>query len=380
MAKMNVPNFPMYPVIKHEKMREYSDGIRFGGGLDLRPAPYLPVVEVDRNLNAAKVIKKGTFVTLDSNGFVVPAFTEKPDVKVGGAETEAVTLAQPANNKVTVAGVAEVSWVGEPTWRSNYSLTVTVDTSKNASVYLNGSETPLITGSAATGLYIPQLGLTVKALNDNADQTAYFKFQYAVGEALEYGQYDVEFGVIDVDSYSTTKAAVTAPKTSTAKIGTTSASDIKIGKPIGMTMFDVYQWDMGKDPWYQVQDPITILADRMILLAVDPAHKDVAYEAGDILVLDPSGFPVPFDVTVDAAYVDSVAAAVTMLKDTLKYHVGRLVKVIDLAKEPMFTGGLENVEYWPSEFAQGLPGKQNGGVTDGIDETTKKGLLIQLEF
>jgi len=46
----------------------------------------------------------------------------------------------------------------------------------------------------------------------------------------------------------------------------------------------------------------------------------------------------------------------------------------------MFTGGLENVEYWPDEFATGLPGKQNGGVTDGIDETTKKGLLIQLEF
>ena len=276
MAKMNVPNFPMYPVIKHEKMREYSDGIRFGGGLDLRPAPYLPVVEVDRNLNAAKVIKKGTFVTLDSNGFVVPAF------------------------------------VGEKT--------------------------------------------------------------------LEYGQYDVEFGVIDVDSYSNTKAAVTAPKPSTAKIGTTSASDIKIGKPIGMTMFDVYQWDMGKDPWYQVQDPMTILADRMVLLAVDQAHKDVAYEAGDILVLDPSGFPVPFDVTVDDTDVGSVAAAVKALKDTLKYHVGRLVKVIDLTKDKMFTGGLENVEYWPSEFAQGLPGKQNGGVTDGIDETTKKGLLIQLEF
>jgi len=194
MAKMNVPNFPMYPVIKHEKMREYSDGIRFGGGLDLRPAPYLPVVEVDRNLNAAKVIKKGTFVTLDSNGFVVPAF------------------------------------VGE--------------------------------------------------------------------KALEYGQYDVEFGVIDVDSYSTTKAAVTEPKTSTVKLGTTDTADIKIGKPIGITMFDVYQWDMGKDPWYQVQDPMTILADRMVLLAVDQAHNNVAYEAGDMLVLDADGFPVPFDDVV----------------------------------------------------------------------------------
>lgn len=123
-----------------------------------------------------------------ANWEVIPVVvrTGKPDVKVGGAETEAaVTLAQPANNKVTVADVAEVSWVGEPTWRSNYSLKVTVDASKNASVYLNGSETPLITGPAATGLYIPQLGLTVKALNDDAEQTAYFKFQYASEPATD---------------------------------------------------------------------------------------------------------------------------------------------------------------------------------------------------
>jgi len=272
MAKTNVPNFPMYPVIQHEKMREYSDGIRFGGGLELRPAPYLPVVEVDRNLNAAKVIKKGTFVTLDEFGYVVPAFVGK--------------------------------------------------------------------------------------------------------KTLTYGQYDVEFGVLDIDLFKTTKAAVTAAKTSTAELGET----ITIGKPIGVAMFDIYQWDMDKDPWYKVQDQVTILADRMILLAVDSAHASVQYQSGDILVLDGSGFPVPFDVTVDATDVDSVAAAVTMLKDMLKYKVGRLVKVIDLAKDTMFTGGLENVEYWPSEFASGLPGKQNGGVTDGIDETTKKGLLIQLEF
>jgi len=185
MAKMNVPNFPMYPVIKHEKMREYSDGIRFGGGLGLRPAPYLPVVEVDRNLNSAKVIKKGTFVTLDEFGFVVPAFV--------------------------------------------------------------GSK------------------------------------------ALVYGQYDVEFGVLDIDTFKTTKAAVTVTKTSTLELG----DDVKVGKPLGVAMFDIYQWDMGKDPWYQVQDPVTILADRMILLAVDSAHNNVTYESGDVLVLDADGFPVP---------------------------------------------------------------------------------------
>ncbi len=261
MAKF-VNNVPMYPVAKHEKMREYSDGVRIGSGLGFKPAPYLPVVEWDPNLNTGIVIKKGDFVTLDQFGYVVPAF------------------------------------VGEKT--------------------------------------------------------------------LTYGAYDIQLGVKDIDTFTgkVSDSAVAAAKTSSKKLGTTATANIKIGKPIGVAMFDVYAWDMGQDPWYQVQDNVTILADRMILLAVDSAHASVSYEAGDILVLDASGFPVPFDG--DAA--------------DLPYGVGRLVKVIDLTKQPDFTGGLEQVEYFSPEFAEGLPGKQTAGVSDGIDLTTKKGLLIQLWF
>jgi hypothetical protein len=272
MARILNNSIPLYPEAKHEKMREYSDGIRIGGGLELRPAPYLPIKEFDKNVNAGIVIKKGDFVTLDKYGYVVPAF------------------------------------VGEKT--------------------------------------------------------------------LTYGQYDIDAGVKHIDRFTNNAndPVVSAAGDSTKKLGTTATADIKIGKPLGVAMFDVYAWDMGKDPWYQVQDPITILADRMILLAVDNDHNAVNYEAGDILILDDKGFPVPF--TVDNTDASTVAASL----ENLKYGVGRLVKVIDLVKEPDFTGALETVEYLPDDFASGLPGKPTDGVTDGIDLTTKKGLLIQLWF
>ncbi|MEM4368299.1 MAG: hypothetical protein QXO21_04755 [Candidatus Anstonellales archaeon] len=131
-------------------------------------------------------------------------------------------------------------------------------------------------------------------------------------------------------------------------------------------MFDVYAWDMDEDPWYQVQTEATVLCDRMILLAVDQAHNNVNYQAGDILVLDETGHVKPFDPTKP---------------EELVYGVGRLVKVIDLNADPSWSAGIENVEYFPEEFVtSGLTGKPTNGVVDGMDPTTKKSLVIQLWF
>ena len=204
MAKLNVGPFPMHPEAKHEKMREYSDGIRIGGGLKLRPAPYLPIIEIDKNLDKGIVMKKGTFVTLDQFGYVVPA-----------RKTDAV---------------------------------------------------------------------------------------------LTYGQYDVDYGTYNIDDFGAGNGKVSSTGTSTKTLG--PSGDIKTGKPIGVLMFDVYAWDMGNDPWYQVQDPITILADRMILLAVPASHASVSYEPGDILVIDDSGFVSPFNPVFDG---EDLAATQTQI-------------------------------------------------------------------
>lgn len=54
-------------------MRVVSEGKVVGGGLNLKPAPYLPILEVVPDTPPV-VIKKGTFVTLDQNGYVIPAY------------------------------------------------------------------------------------------------------------------------------------------------------------------------------------------------------------------------------------------------------------------------------------------------------------------
>lgn len=245
-------NVPIQPQAEHRNFREYSEGIRIGGGLNLKPAPYLPILKVDPMLNAGVVIKKGTFVTLDENGYLVPAFV--------------------------------------------------------------GSK------------------------------------------SLAYTDVDVQHGVVDID----TGAALTAQKTSTKKLGTDG--DVKIGRPIGVVTQDVFK-DYN-DPWFKPQQGVAILTDYLVLFGLDSAHASAGYVAGDLLTLDINGFPVPFDPETD----------------DIRFVVGRLVKVIDVNVDKMFTGGLEYVEYMPEEFAAGLDGKQTGGIMDGIDLTTKKGLLVQLRF
>ena len=257
---------PFQQKAEHSDFREYCEGTRIGGGLKFAPAPYLPILKVDPILNAGVVIKKGTFVTLDSNGFLVPAFV--------------------------------------------------------------GSK------------------------------------------SLVYTSVDVEHGVIDID----TDSAVSAQKTSiptTKKIGTGATDDVKIGKPIGVVVQDVFK-DYN-DPWFTPQKGVAILNHYAVLIGLDTAHQFVTYQVGDLLTLDLNGFPVPFDTTFTVT--DSNPQIVKL--DDIHFVVGRLIKVIDATKD-MFTGGLEYVEYEPAEFATGLPGSQTGGIMDGINLQTKKGLLIKL--
>lgn len=62
---------PKYTALKRP-MRVFSEGKVIGGGIGAKAAPYLPIVEVVPDTPPV-VIKKGTFVTLDANGFVIPA-------------------------------------------------------------------------------------------------------------------------------------------------------------------------------------------------------------------------------------------------------------------------------------------------------------------
>jgi len=63
---------PKYKALKRP-MRVFAEGKVIGGGINLQAAPYLPILEVVPDTPPV-VIKKGTFVTIDANGYVIPAY------------------------------------------------------------------------------------------------------------------------------------------------------------------------------------------------------------------------------------------------------------------------------------------------------------------
>ena len=265
----------IYATANSSNFREYSDGLSIGGGLALKPAPYLPILTWDSHRNAGIVIKKGTIISITSDGYIVPC---------------------------------------------------------------NG-------------------GI--------ADQT------------YTYTQLDIDNEVIDFDLWATTQGAVEAA-------GASSENQEAL-LPVGLARYDIYRWDMGEDPWYRPQTEVAILEDRLVLIALDETHEsEYTYANGQWMVSDDEGFPVPLtladmdlEVTVSGASgtgkleLDDVTAAFNQI-------VGRLIKVIDLeTTDTHFTGGLEHSIPVPG---LGLPGVETEGISDGIDTTTSKGLLIQLTF
>lgn len=114
---------------------------------------------------------------------------------------------------------------------------------------------------------------------------------------------------------------------------------------------------------YNVQQTVGVLTEGLILLALDNAHASVQYKPGQVLALDDGGFPVPA-----AGGTDFEPSAV----------IGKLIMVVDATDPKLaWTGGYELVA--PASGLN-LPGIENGGLLDGIDEVTKKGLLIKLGF
>jgi len=349
---------------KINKMKEYSDGDRIGGGLKFRPAPYLPIITMDKQTDMGIVIKKGTIVSLDSNGYIVPA---------------------------------------------------------------NG-------GTAQDVLY---------------------------------SSTDIEEGVIDLDSFGATNDAVAA----TGDCG----SDIPANTPIGVAQYDMFQWDMEADPWYQIQRNVAILEDRMVLYALGTYnnifnqngtvdYSGYTYSPGHWVVPDGNGYPVPITadslaatVTVTNPKPQMVTETVTLSGDpvdieactaipalvegeypesgyvgtfmlvsgtntvylgsvdadrnvdvggasaadyTLVYWtsdvdtaiesvesdvegvlnqlVGRVVRHVDLSGDDSdMISGFDKVIPVPG---LGLPGTETDGYGDGVDATTGEGVVIQLQF
>lgn len=192
---------------------------------------------------------------------------------------------------------------------------------------------------------------------------------------LTYSTLDAQRGVYDYDSFtgSVSDTKVTAAKTTTKKL----ASNV----PIGVAQYDIFRWDMENDPNYKVQNTFALLEDYLVLTPIENDMETTygigtslgQYHSGALVTSDVKGRFIPF--VPETENITATGSAYSIVN--LEQVVGKIIKVEDVAVDPSFTGGYENVSTVPG---LGLGGKENGGLPHGIDATTKKGIFVQLQF
>jgi hypothetical protein len=262
---------------KKYPMIEMYPGERIGSSINVKPAPYLHVIEYDHELDMGIVMKRGTILTFDANGYLIPC--------VGGS-----------------------------------TVTVTYDAR------------------------------------------------------------DVELGVHDLD---------TSTVVLEAKVGTPTSASLFKGYAVGVAQYDIYQYSPENHDNYKIQDNVAILEDYCVLYEVseDMAAAYTGYGTtvmpGHILIPNNKGFPVPLtsafftEATAGSAAEINVFAA--ELVEAVNYKVGKLVRLIDITKpvDKDFLGGYDKVITVPG---LDLPGHETNGIQTGINASTKKGILVQLQF
>jgi len=260
---------------KIDAFKEYSDGVRIGGGLKFRPAPYLPILWYDKKVNKGVVIKKGTIVALDANNYIVPA-------------------------------------------------------------------------------------------NGGVEQT------------ITYGSLDIQEGVVDIDNWSDYLAGSKTYEESVVTTAGDATAKLAANYPIGVAQYDIFQWDLNNDPWYQIQPQVAILEDRFVLFALDSTYASYTYTPGTWVAPDGNGWPVPIDLDTGLNADDISNATNINMAAVLNQLVGRVIRVVDLSDaDADMVAGFNYVTPVPG---LGLPGSETNGYSDGIDTTTGKGVLIQLQF
>ena len=192
---------------------------------------------------------------------------------------------------------------------------------------------------------------------------------------LTYSALDVQHGVYDYDNFTGSKAD---PRVTSAK---TTTKSLAPNVPIGVAQYDIFRWDMDSDPNYKVQQTFALLEDALILVPIESDMESTygigpelgKYHSGALVAPDSKGRFVPFVAETETVTATGSAYSIANLEQV----VGRIIKVEDVANDPDFTGGYENVSTVPG---LGLGGKENGGLPHGIDATTKKGIFVQLQF
>ncbi len=240
----------------------------FGQEKKFYPAPYLPVKEYSKDLEASIVIKEGTIIALDANGFVVPAN--------GGVDSNIV-----------------------------------------------------------------------------------------------YSRYDIEEGTPHADTFNASNIDGSAAVTELT-MGTVTTK-IAANRPIGIAFTDIYAYRYIQDPTYKLQYGVTVARSGLGLLAIDEAHKDLAYNSGKLIKSDSIGFVVP----IEMSNIADAEGAKQAYEQQFQYF-GRVIDILD-ANDKSLLGGMQYVVPVPG---MNMPGVENGGYNNaiGLDDTHTKSVLFSFNF
>ena len=157
--------------------------------------PYFVISDTMLQGMFASESKLGAYASVVGNtsGWeVIPVIVRigKKDIQAGsGTSANSITLSAAASNGFLTQGSIKVSWVGEPTWRANFLLKVEYSEASNtASIYVNNVR---IKENVSLPVELNTLGLRVQLDGTPTDdETAYFKFQYAVPTTSDQELYD----------------------------------------------------------------------------------------------------------------------------------------------------------------------------------------------
>lgn len=339
--------------IKH-KMIEMSEGVRIGSGFNLKPAPYLPIIEADTEKDLGIVIKRGTIVTFDDNGYLIPCVggsAVKPsytalDVTYGVTniddsevvEATDIGAATTAYAKNAPVGVAQYDiYQFSPDDQYTYQIQPHVAVLQDYFVLyaLNASQ-----GSAD---WVP--GAVVVPDNTGYPTPASLAF---FGNATIEDE-DLTFGAVSGGESTVTLAKAPAPSTLelSVVISTVTYSGTDDGEGV-VTLVD----EAGTE---------------------DNVVGTVNYVSG-VITLTTETKPTDGSNTATYNHANTYNVQQDIL-DLEKFKVGRVVRKVDLSNDvdKDFMGGYDQVKVVP-----GL-GLNDGEVT-GIDKDSGLGVLIQLQF
>ncbi len=363
---------------KIDKMIEFTEGVRIGSGFNMRPAPYLPIKEYDSEVDMGVVIKKGTIVTFDKWGYLIPCTGGNSvtltygalDVSNGVLDLDvfptqtAVTSGQIGATSTALdtnypVGVAQYDIYqycpadhdyyklqDHVAVLEDYLVLYAVDAIMNDESYLPGS----VVVPNSDGMPVP---LSVGSVSDTTTDTLEVQSFVITAGATAAG--NITIGNVDGNGSNVTVAVTTA--TTTATLAGAAVASAFSANPY----------------WTVVNTTGTVsftaktYGNKSALTFTDTGTTGVAGTFS----------------TTTQGHSDLLDSATLLIK-SMNHKVGKVIRTIDLNSssdsykvDKDFLGGYEAVIVVPG---LNLPGQETNGIQPGIDTTTKKGVLIQLQF